>query len=338
MPHPFQTRFILFLALSGVLTVSAQAGAPGETETPELRQRIVGRLITEQPVGGILAIDLPSANSALLRPTGGTAVVQLGGMDEEGRTVFVDEVKGGWNPWLRTTGYAVHLLTGQNEQKLFSGPGDPLWDHALAPPALAPRGGKVAFVAQPAENEGQRFRQLVKGPLKLWDPAAAAVRDLGVIAANGRPAWFPDGQKLAYTSLASGEAVVHIFDTGSGKDEALGPGHLSLVSSDGGSVLVTRGAEAKLIVIDVASREERTVARTHGLSSPVALIDGRYLIYKGRPTPGAPTGLTEHNSNFVGAKPMVAVKVMDLQSGQFATLVPLIDPRNTVLALAHAAQ
>ena len=199
-------------------------------------------------------------------------------------------------------------------------------------------------MAQPAENAGKRFRPLAKGPLRLWDSTTSATRELAITAAGERPSWFPDGRRLAYTAPAAispgGEAVepmVHLLDTSTGESTPLAPGRLPIVSSDGRSVLLARGKSFDLMLIDAATRAEQTIPRMHGLGTPIALIDGRYLIYKGHTTPGAAKGTTTNNSPFVGPKPMMAIKLLDIQTREFMTLVPLVDPRCSVTALAHAA-
>ena len=321
---------------------SQQASAVArDTETPALRQRITGTLVTTEPVGGIVAIDLATLTSKSIRPTnaGRSAVHSLSEPDEEGRVMLVTGVVSAERR------YTVHMTNGDKEQTLFTGPGDPLWDNAISLVSLAPRGGNAAFVVQPPENDGKQFRPLLRGPLRLWDSAAGRARDLGITAIGERPSWFPDGRRFAYAAEtvptgASGseppEQIVRILDISTGENTLLASGHLPLVSSDGRSVLVTRGRNFELVLIDVATHTEQKIARARGLGTPIALIDGRYLIYKGRPTPGAPTGVTTNNSPLVGSKAMMAVKLMDIQTGQFVTLVPLIDPRSSATALARA--
>ena len=349
------TRTIAVLCLIGtggpsVLSFqSAQTEAPtpgmsaqAVSETPALRERIAGMLVMAEPVGGIRAIDIATLNSTTIRPSGAghSAIHTLSEPDAQGGVMFVSGVVSS----SRT--YTVHFTKSGKEQVLFSGPGDPLWDNAISPISLAPNGGKAAFVAQPPENAGKQFRQLTTGPLRIWDSSTASVRDMGITAVGERPSWFPDGRTLAYVADAAAstpsdarptETVVRLLDTTTGDSTLLAPGHLPVVSSDGRSVLIIRGRSFELVLVNVNTKTERVIPRSHGLGTPIALIDSRYLIYKGKPTPSAPTGQTTNNSPLVGPKPLMAIKLLDLATGQFATLVPLIDPRRSVTALAHAA-
>ncbi|MCY7388248.1 MAG: hypothetical protein LH481_09325 [Burkholderiales bacterium] len=315
-----------------------QAKATDKIETPALRQRIRGTLIATRPVGGIVATDIATLAETPLRVanTGLAAVNGLSEDDDAGRVLFV------------TSGRALHReylvqqLVGGNEQILFSRSGDPLWDHALSGIALAPSGGMAAFVSQTAEKLEKRFQLLTEGPLCLWDSTSGSIRDTGVSALGDRPSWFPDGRRVAYaTTTADSGAnapVVRILDTSTGESSLLAAGRLPVVSSDGRSVLVARGRNVELILVDVTSGNERTLRRTGGLGTPIALVDSRYLIYKGKTTAGGPSGITEHNSPLVGPKAMMAIKLMDIQTAQFTTLIPLIDPRYAITARAYAME
>lgn len=342
--------FLCFIAISAAPAFSfqsakteipAQQATQAMSETPALRERIAGTLVMTEPVGGIRAIDLATLGATTIRPSdaGHAAIHTLSEPDADGGVMFVSGIISPGRA------YTVHITKHGHEQVLFSGPGDPLWDNAISPISLAPKGGKAAFVAQPPENAGKRFRQLTTGPLRIWDPATTSVRDLGVTAVGERPSWFPDGRMLAYVAdtadstpadARTSNTVVRLLDTGTGDSTLLVPGHLPLVSSDGQTVLVIRGRNFEVVLVDVKTKTERVISRTHGLGTPIALIDSRYLIYKGKPTPGAPTGETTNNSPLVGPKAMMAIKLLDLETGQFSTLVPLIDPRRSVTALAHA--
>ena len=54
------------------------------------------------------------------------------------------------------------------------------------------------------------------------------------------------------------------------------------------------------------------------------------VLYWGLPTTGSPIKYTKHNSALRGPKLMLTVKVAEINSRQFQTLIPEIDPRSRV--------
>lgn len=84
--------------------------------------------------------------------------------------------------------------------------------------------------------------------------------------------------------------------------------------------------------MDAPGQELRAVPRRHGLGTPVALIDQRYLLFTGAAHPQSPRELTVNNSPLVGPKTMLALKVMDLQTQAVLTLLEGVDPRRRITA------
>jgi hypothetical protein len=60
------------------------------------------------------------------------------------------------------------------------------------------------------------------------------------------------------------------------------------------------------------------------------LVSDSVVVYAGLPTAGAPVGYSEHSSPLVGKKPMRALKIADLATGEFQTVADWIDPRREV--------
>ncbi len=345
---------MIVLVPAGV--ASAQSPAIPSPEIPVILQQVVGTIITTKPVGGITAVDLPSLRTRdLIPPVTGLrenwakAIYEISGPDIQGQVAFVAD--GGDRSLTGFRGYEVHLLRADGKDEvLFTGPGDALWDHAISALALSPRGGRIAFITQPKENQDQRFRPLVNGPLQIWDVQSKSVRDLSITAVNQRPAWFPDGRRLLYVAPVPGSSplpylgpregephlpVIHILDTETGVDSVLAKGHLPIVSSDGLSVLVER-YRGRFVLIDVASGNEKGFPALGRQGHPVALIGSRYVILYGRPLPGEPTGQTGNNSPLVGPKALQTVRLVDLQSDASAVLIPLFDPRKGLSVFARA--
>src|SRR5204862_19328 len=63
---------------------------------------------------------------------------------------------------------------------------------------------------------------------------------------------------------------------------------------------------------------------------PLALIGDDVLLYRANPPRDVAPKLTENNSPFVGPKAMLSLKLAELSSGRFQTVVADLDPRTSV--------
>ncbi|KWN22021.1 hypothetical protein WT83_04945 [Burkholderia territorii] len=111
-------------------------------------------------------------------------------------------------------------------------------------------------------------------------------------------------------------------------DAKLTSGEHPIVSSDGRSLLVTRGKPATLVMYELDSGRTKEIHAPVDLAKPVGFIQSRYLVYMGNTTPGAAQGFTTHTSR--APRPLLSLKIFDLQTRQFASLLPLIDPRTEI--------
>ncbi|MYX99429.1 amidohydrolase family protein [Streptomyces sp. SID486] len=139
-------------------------------------------------------------------------------------------------------------------------------------PALSPDGGSVAFVALNALwllPVGGTPRKLVQ---------ADAVRHVQM------PAWAPDGRSLLYCTDRDGLTAVRRLHLDSGHDEPVtGPGRLHPAPSPDGSRLACQDLTGNVLVRDLATGEERVLARPLATDGPPGAPtwspDGRYLAF-----------------------------------------------------------
>lgn len=298
-----------------------------------------------QPGAGVVAMGVSARGAAgELLPIWGVSPP-----DRQGAVVVLTPGRGDRTNALR------YLAPGQPARVLRESPGDPLWDRPVSPLALSDNGRRLAFVAQ--EDPRVQHRPLHRGILHVLEVATpgsppATALELNpswssVRAALGqRPAWLPGGTRLVYAAAGPrGRALtqapeperqpdpeLRLLDLERGTDERLASGHRPIVSTDGSSVLFARGPASQLVVLHLSTGTETTLAPRRGLSRPVAWLEGRYLIEIGMPHPEAPRGQTTNNSPVVGPKTMLALKVLDVQTGEALTLLEGVDPRLDITA------
>jgi hypothetical protein len=225
------------------------------------------------------------------------------------------------------------------------------WDQLIGSElALAPAGGQVAFVSKlKGVQMHNPSAHLDVGSLEVWDVANETGREAGTTALDASLlSWFPDGKRLAYAELVSRDQLgkvaedlgdflagfgrwdkipaVHVLDVATGKKSLLHPGWDPVVSADGKTVLV-KNFDGRYRRVEVQSRKSRAVEWPGGWGSAIALLDGHLVLYWGLPTTGAPPRYTEHNSPLRGPKPMLTLKLAQVDSKKFQTVVPFIDPR-----------
>ncbi len=283
--------------------------------------RATGCVVFDNPVAGISAIGLRNLKEATVRAPNPArdALHSVAGPDADGWVVFVD-----FNMDTKTHSMRAMKMDGTGEVEIFDRPGDALWDNPMSTPVLAPRGGNVAFLTQPVK----RFAPpIVSGPIDVWNIQTKTEHSTDVIAMNRGLSWFPDGKRLAYVQQGEPETI-YVLDVETGERKLLRKGRFAMVSTDGESLLVNT-AEGNFDV-DLKTGESRKVDWPGKWGGPIAFIGKNLILYWGLPTTGSSPEVTENNSPLVGPKPMGTLKLADLSSRRFQTVVPYIDPRREV--------
>ena len=317
---------------------------PYAGETAGLRRAVQAAVVLAVPrERAVVAFDVATGRRQALAAVP-TPVRQLSAPDDHGAIAIVTSAAG-------ERRYAVRLLADGHERTVVEGTGDPLWDDPIGPPALSDDGQWLLAVTQPLADA--RYQPLFVGPLRCWGTGNGrelSLRTEPVLALGERPAWSRSAREIVYAApgpkgLASATPLapsmqpdpqIRRLDLDTGRDEMLTSGHHPVLSSDGRTVLLRPPEHRGWIWWDIGSADARPMPPIPGLRVPLALVESRYLIYTGEPTSGAPVATTVNNSPLVGPKPMLSLKVADLDSGAHETLLNDIDPRLVLAARGRA--
>lgn len=232
--------------------------------------------------------------------------------------------------------------------------------------AVSPDGARVAWVGSDAPRRNWRVGRLLCLDIDAALAAAAGaspVQDWGDECVPASVVWLSDHRRVAVTvrgprgrvpgaepdgyGRAYLDPQIEVVDVLSGTRRALGPGRKAWAPRGAGPLLVRRHAldaehpqpaaghdiwarypARNLWLVDPQSSDTRPLPRVPPeITDVIAWLDQRYLVYRGRVSPGAPSGLTTGNSPLVGPKILEAVKVMDVATGEFLTVLEGVDPR-----------
>jgi hypothetical protein len=346
--------WVHLVATFNARSLGRQCAVPGP-EAADLIPLLSGCLVMTAPGGGMRAITLPTHVEKNLREPSssdrepGPVVLAVAGPDSRGRVAYVEN-------WMSVPpGRSQNCLrvideTRGQDQILLSRRGDALWGTAFGDDlALSRIGGKIAFLSHLTQVQMLRPSALLHtGTIEIWSVDQGTGGETGVTALDDRLSWFPDGRHLAYVALMPKEQVfpepleperfgqgtlewpqvpvVRILDTETTETEFLHLGRSPVVSTDGKSVLVADFAY-RWHLVDMTTHQSKPVQTPGQWGAPLALIDSRFVLYRGYPTAGTPIRLTESNSPLSGPKLMLSVKVADLETRRFQTIVSYFDPR-----------
>jgi hypothetical protein len=357
-PHPsddgnelLTTTLIAWIRETRQLPSSAAPDTVDGPETAGIGAAIRGWLVMDQPVGGMVAVTLPGLHRKTLRDVGqSTGVVHsLAGPDRDGRIAYFENRPGEGRHALKTI-----FLDGSRDQVVFSRPGEAFFELAVGSAlALSSTGGRVAFVGKLSRFQTNRPTFPLRiGALEIWDVEKRTGRPLDLFALDRRLSWFPDGRRLAYVELVplakavfpsnsatdafgdsfrTWEAVpeVRILDVNTGRRVTIHTGWDPVVAADGKSVLV-RDADNHWRRADVATGWSQPVRWPGDAGGAIALTADGLVVYWGLPTIGTAPDFTRTFGTALGPRAMKTLKVAELSTQRFETLLPSLDPRRDV--------
>jgi hypothetical protein len=220
--------------------------------------------------------------------------------------------------------------------------------------ALSPNGKTIAFVGKSSDVTPAKLRDMASGfflgPLEVWslEPSLRIETNLQAEEQRGL-VWFPDNKRLAYTTLLSRSQLVEepslpedleafegldvipvimIFDFTTRRNEFFHVGWQPIISLDGEYVMLeVLNGRWKLVEVKTRKSLPITWPGPWGRFGPIAFVGKDLLLYGGLPTTGSKQQFTEGHSPVVGPKAMGTLKIADLKTGKFKTILDPVDPR-----------
>jgi len=316
-----------------------------------------GYIVINLPEQGMIAISVPGLERKIILPPGGIGkgLHNISGPDKTGRIAFIYSDMGSFFSWRGKHSLRTVRLDGQGEDAVFERSGDAVTSHEIGESlAWSAQGGNVAFVSN---IEFVQMRNpdayLAYGKLEIWNVDSKKAYEVNETVLDSGFSWFPNAEQLAYVALVprsdipkepwpDPEAfediswpeipVVKIYDLTSGESRILHVGWDPVVSPDGMSLVASLPDAAESpIIVDVRTGESRMGAWPGTFwNGVIAYVDSDTILYRGLPTVGAEPKLGVQYSPLVGKKQLLTLKIADINSGAFMTVVDYVDRRHEV--------
>lgn len=359
------TTLIAFIGCQNVAEQNLTVSGP---ETKDVASRVTGYVVWTKSGTELLALSLPAMVRTVVRRTAPEdaeyypTIHAASGPDSEGRIAYIED-----HFFVADKKDEKHLLktvkvNGTEDTEVFSRPGNAMWATSAAGRgeigthlALAPSGGKAAFLSGLSGRQMPRAL-LHEGNLEIWDVAKKLRHNVTTKAIDQPMSWFPDGKRLAYVKLVPrnelpesatglekfgqyfGESwnvvpAIHILDAETGQSIFVHVGWVPVVSFDGKAILVggwDDHSEFTWNRLQLESRDTTPIKWPGDAGGAIAAPTENIVLYKGLPTAGAPIKYTKNNSPLRGPKLILTLKVAVIDSDDFQTVVPEIDPRDLV--------
>jgi hypothetical protein len=365
--HSWLSVAIAAMVLLGCSVGAGDAPTVEGPESKDLAGRLSGCVIRTKAPGEIVALSLPTLRESIVRPAAPAdadfypTIHALSGPDKDGRIAYIEDHFCVANEKDQKHLLKTIKLDGKADTEIFSRRGSAMW--AATPAgggeigsqlALAPSGGKVAFLSELSDRQ-MPDALLYEGKIEIWDVARKIRLDLSPKAIDQPMSWMPDGRRLLYVRLIprdelpnpatglehfgdyvkdwSAVPAVYVLDTKSGKSDFLQVGWLPVACSDGKTILVGGWKDRSELIWDqlhLEKGESKRVEWPGAANGAFAAPAEDLVLYWGLPTADAPIKYTKHHSPFIGPKLMLTVKVARIDSPEFQTVVPEIDPRSLV--------
>jgi hypothetical protein len=339
---------ILLLHLCAACDIRPPARFVDGPETAGLRNRLHGVLVGDED-RAIVAYALPDCARRVVRPppkktdSDWPFLHAVSAPDRSGLVAFVQGESGEFKPSRHRL--LVIKIDGTCERQLWDRPGDAIWDHVIGKRlALSPVGRQIAYVTN-MHGAQMPMAYLQEGPLEICSAIDGSVHTAIPAALDNGVEWLADGRRLVYTALVPREEapppatpldssddfeervskwpripVTFVLDTRTGQSQPLCRGWYPIVADDGKSILLW--SPLRRVWLDDGRSEP-----VHLPGGVLALLADGTVIFSARPTKGTAPAYTKGYSPLMGPRQLPAIKVGELSSNRFETLLSSFDLR-----------
>lgn len=356
-PKTKRNTIILILAVAFIFLIGHKVSndtrpprfitVPGP-ETVGMKNTFYGSILMDYPVGGLVQYSLPNMKEEFIRiPSTVTdqkgIVHSISGPDNSGRIIYIEGHQ-------YTHKLKVKNLINGTENTIFTRPGDALWSRVVGNKlSLSPVGGLVAVLFNGSFHK--------EGDITIWNIESHQQLPVKIQGVDRGFSWFPDAKKLVYVKLIPKETVLNLlisssvsmagsdkeiqnanypipvvyqFDLNTGLSTPLFIGMKPLVSKDG-KYIISKSLDFSWVHYDISSKIFQKIVMPGMINDgPIALLDASHVLYWSFPTEGTIAKMTTNNSPLVGEKQMLSIKIANMKTGQFETLLPYVDPRRSI--------
>ena len=216
--------------------------------------------------------------------------------------------------------------------------------------SMSPDGRYVAYLLLTKQNQ-MPGALLTSGSIMVWDLNNSETIKTPIVGLEDYITWFPNSEEVLFTSLSvrskipKGDSlpaspygtsqekwqqypVAYIYNLKTRKVRMLYPGIDSHLSQDGKSVILLNGGTWTLIDVMNLKPKQLNVPSDFWIE-PRVLLNDQKCLYVGFPTKGAEIKRSKYGSFSCGSL-MKALKIADLNTWEFQTIVPYFDDRDPI--------
>jgi hypothetical protein len=228
--------------------------------------------------------------------------------------------------------------------------------------SVSPDGKRIALIRNAPPMKDTKFKRK-QGTLDIFDIDSKTWQPTAIEALDGHPVQWLDDQRIVFSRAVKRELlpaeltipanetdrygadyerasiipVIFIRDLTMGTERAIHIGEVALALPQHNQIIIQDG-EQRLRIATLGgdlSASQSTFASVPLTAPPgithrgvIGFAGPTQLLYWAQPLPGREIGYTKSNSPLVGPKQLLSLRIADIRTGDFVTVIERIDPRS----------